>query len=559
MVDIGPQDVARRELLECLARDGFEVEVLSDTILGPDLETDPSVWLAGQGRSFQIDPLVLPSSHLMGEWPYPPSLIRTSVNGVRVVLLRGPSTRINRGANADDRVLACVFERLVERFQPGILMTWGFDRIAPEVMKKWCGKALALTHDATGHALSWSVLKAAVDEAIEDVQTPRSPQTGAVPTVLFPSHGGATSTSAPRAGAVAIPCRRTYSRPAPKILRRGEPTRYHVRGGLSWPGAGRLELPTAESAAGANRYRPLEGVGESDARPVFVLAAGQCGGPKLMRRLLSPLCQLSGPSFGTQRAIESMAIQLQDLRGRRPVLVGFGGISNSEVGRQKPTHIGPSIVDLLPAHRAYAERLFSVPSPRTGSEQWGFQANRLSANHAAYLRLIFPGARILFLVRDPYVTWQWRLFEQTQELARRPRTTGTSSPSALKFARQWRRLVTGFLRNKDRVGALLVRYEDLAEGSWHDVENYLGIQLSTDGRTDHHPYGPPASPPERALDDHNVLFAELGALAESLGYCTPGANIDRTPAVRVQPASAPSCGLSERWMPGKIYTQAHER
>src|SRR6185312_1965624 len=124
------------------------------------------------------------------------------------------------------------------------------------------------------------------------------------------------------------------------------------------------------------------------------------------------------------------------------------------------------------AHQAYFARLFAEPARRNGAERWGIKEVRLDCDHAFYLRWLFPRARFLFLIRNPYFAWRsyaaraakgWKWYHRWPD---EPVTVAS-------FAAHWRRLAADFLENHHQVNGLIVRYEDLARGEYSEVEEYL--------------------------------------------------------------------------------------
>jgi hypothetical protein len=65
----------------------------------------------------------------------------------------------------------------------------------------------------------------------------------------------------------------------------------------------------------------------------------------------------------------------------------------------------PATADLLEAHRSLLRRLFADPAAAHGCQRWGAKFVRLGVDDARYLRLLFPGARLLFVHRDPADAW----------------------------------------------------------------------------------------------------------------------------------------------------------
>ena len=182
----------------------------------------------------------------------------------------------------------------------------------------------------------------------------------------------------------------------------------------------------------------------------------------------------------------------------------------------------------MAAHVAFFERLLVRPiekrddsqsgdeSPHSKDVRWGIKEVRLSADHAFCLRWLFPRAKILFLIRNPYDAFRsyaarrdagWKWFNRWPD---RPLTVN-------EFARHWRILVEGFFARADELDALVVRYEELAAGNYNPIEDYLGFELSREAGAVR-PHDGPAPVESIAKDDLAVLDEELNELAFSMGY-----------------------------------------
>jgi hypothetical protein len=137
----------------------------------------------------------------------------------------------------------------------------------------------------------------------------------------------------------------------------------------------------------------------------------------------------------------------------------------------------PATEDLRRGHRAFYEGTFGEPARRAGAARWGIKEVRLTAEHAHYLKWLFPNARFLLLYRNPLDAYQsycryGRSWYDTWP--DKPVFTPTS------FGHHWRALAEGYLREEKALGALIVRYEDLVAGKeelLREIERYLDLRL----------------------------------------------------------------------------------
>jgi len=202
------------------------------------------------------------------------------------------------------------------------------------------------------------------------------------------------------------------------------------------------------------------GEADPDERPVFILAAGWRSGSTLLQRWLmtDPDLLIWGEAFARSNLVPSMLDQLRGLSRDWPreeyrIPDEPGGLSDAWVA-----NLYPPAPELLEAHRAFFRRLLGAPASAHGAARWGLKEVRWGLDEARYLRFLFPGARIVFLYREPVAAF--RSFRNCigSEYARWPHQL-VATPRA--FLRYWRRRVREFRGGAGEVGALLVRYEDL--------------------------------------------------------------------------------------------------
>ncbi len=278
--------------------------------------------------------------------------------------------------------------------------------------------------------------------------------------------------------------------------------------------------PTIEAGLDALRRRwPGLSPPDDEQRPVFILAAGWRSGSTMLQRLLIERCLIWGEPYGHAWPIPSMADQIRCFTASWPESHHFySGETREALTTRFIANLYPGVQDLLHAHRGFFDRLLAEPARAAGYDRWGLKEVRLDADHALYLNWLFPAARFLFLVRNPYDAWRsyaaraargWRWYNRWPDQPLTPRS----------FAAHWNRLVGSFMEGHRKVGGLWVRYEDLACGRTGTVSDYLGFELSQRAFRSNPSDGGPA--PLEAIPEADALAIEdeLGALANSLGYC----------------------------------------
>ncbi len=297
---------------------------------------------------------------------------------------------------------------------------------------------------------------------------------------------------------------------------------------------------TIEEGIEAIRRRWPDLGDDCEDEPVFILASGWRSGSTMLQRLAFGRWFVWGEPFGHAGLVESMAGPLRCFTDRWPEPHHFReGRDAGSLGREFIANLHPPVHDLREAHRAYFRALFAEPARRAGVSRWGFKEVRLDVDHAIYLKWLFPRAKFLFLIRDPYDAW--RSFAARARKGWKWYNRWPDEPvTARSFAAHWRRLASSFRSDHAKVGGIVVRYESLARGEYGEIEGHLGSPLSREaGQVNPRDGGPPPLP-EIDPADLEVLDEELGALASTLGYHPGRRGAPAVPGPAVAPAATPA-------------------
>ena len=289
------------------------------------------------------------------------------------------------------------------------------------------------------------------------------------------------------------------------------------------------ERPSIADGIAVIRRRWPELRNDCEDDPIFVLSAGWRSGSTLLQRLIVERCFVWGEPFGHSGLIDSLTDPIRCFTDRWPEPHHFyQGMDAEFLSKKFIGNLYPSVQDLLRAHQSFFESVFAEPARRAGAARWGFKEVRLTVDHAVYLKWLFPRAKFLFLIRNPYDAWRsfaaraargWRWFNRWPE----------EPVTVQSFAAHWRRLGTSFQDDHRKVDGLVVRYEDLERGDYTAIEEYLGFPLSrAAGQINPSDGGPPPLS-ELSAPDRAALEEGLGSLAASLGY---GHRADQEAATR---------------------------
>jgi hypothetical protein len=256
-----------------------------------------------------------------------------------------------------------------------------------------------------------------------------------------------------------------------------------------------------------------------DDQPIFILAAGWRSGSTLLQRMLMRRCFIWGEPFGRAGLIDGLAQQLTVFTDKWPansVLASPEQMVGADLSTQWVANLYPPMESLVQAHVDFFRTLFQAPAERVGFHRWGFKEVRLSADHAAYLRWLFPRAKFVFLYRDPYACYRSFLALKVTYI----RWPDQPIDSPERFGGHWLALTEGFLARAEELRAQVLRYEDLCSPEFTpaDINEYLGCELNLAARKAK-VGGSPALPV--SADEWRRLRKIVGPVAERLGYQGP--------------------------------------
>lgn len=283
------------------------------------------------------------------------------------------------------------------------------------------------------------------------------------------------------------------------------------------------DVPSRLADALARTHRSADPVNE---QPVFLFAAGWRSGSTLLQRMIMEHNEdilMWGEPFAHSNIHDSFLRQVSAFTHDWPRNSFF--LSKSKFARISDTwaaNLYPDVEHLLDAHRAFYRRLFGEPATSAGRKQWGLKEVRLTIDHAAYFRALYPRCKIILLYRNPYDTYlsyrNWNI----------PcaRTWPEFVVTPYAFGRGWAEMTRGYLEGHKRVDALLIRYEDLDDPAEVDrLRAYLGwrVPRSSEMRRIREPESDqPASsePAAKTLPaaDRALLRFSTGTVLRDAGY-----------------------------------------
>ncbi|HJN72620.1 MAG TPA: sulfotransferase [Myxococcota bacterium] len=252
--------------------------------------------------------------------------------------------------------------------------------------------------------------------------------------------------------------------------------------------------------------------------PVFVLAAGWRSGSTLLQRLVCSSGEVLvwGEPYGRAGLIPALTRSAMALRDDWPTEGHFP----ADLDRLQDKWIAnlyPPPEALRGSIEAMLETLLAEPARARGFKRFGLKEVRLQALDARLLHWIYPDARFLFLVRNPWDAWssckgsEWFLHWPDRIVS-----------TAAQYAVHWRRTVESFLRWPGDEG-ILVRYEDMNHPDFDlgYLANHCRLSFIDGSVLEHKLRGMKKPPIPLTLLETEQIRAAAGELAQICGYEGP--------------------------------------
>jgi sulfotransferase family protein len=221
--------------------------------------------------------------------------------------------------------------------------------------------------------------------------------------------------------------------------------------------------------------------GSETETPIFLLAAGWRSGSTLLQRILvtDPRLLLWGEPLGEMALVSGMAGMLTRL-STFPSLAErwaekkelFSSLATSWIAS-----LYPPGKDLRLGLLALFDQWLGQPARERGFERWGFKEVRLGATEATLLHWLYPKAKFVLLVRNPYDCYRslsdsgWHHLYHSRPDIR--------VDSAAGLARHWNRIALSWSELPPNFPAIRIKYEDLMAGrvDFRELESWLGIEI----------------------------------------------------------------------------------
>ena len=271
------------------------------------------------------------------------------------------------------------------------------------------------------------------------------------------------------------------------------------------------------------RWPDLISFSEDNEFPVFIFSAGWRSGSTLLQRLVISSGEIAiwGEPLGEAAFIPRLGRSLSEISLTWPSDDFFFYNSDMKnLNNQWIANIAPEIQYLRTSHRLmFKEWLGKSAQEKFGVKRWGLKEVRLSIDHARYLKWLFPDARFLFIYRNPfdaYKSWKGNRWRGVWP--------GYYSRSPVAFARHWKILLEGFIKNYREVDGYMIKFEDLISQrvELQKIAEHLQVE-KLDPSVLEKKVGSPDStkaPKKKRLTlyDRIIISTICGSLMKKLGY-----------------------------------------
>lgn len=213
-------------------------------------------------------------------------------------------------------------------------------------------------------------------------------------------------------------------------------------------------------------------------QPIFILSAGWRSGSTLLQRLVmsGDSILIWGEPYGHANIIQELSNPLSKFTKQWPPDEFFiDYFDKSKLKENWVANLYPSVHALRNAHRAFFDTLFRHPAEDLGFKRWGMKEVRLDVQDAKYLHWLYPNAKFLFIIRNPFDAYRsYRLFRNWYS-----RWPDMPMFTPKQFALHWRQLAEGYINDYKAVNGILLKYEDVVYGKsrLRELEQYLGFEI----------------------------------------------------------------------------------
>ena len=255
-------------------------------------------------------------------------------------------------------------------------------------------------------------------------------------------------------------------------------------------------------------------------KPIFILSTIWRSGSTALQRLLvsDPSMQVWGEPYANTNLIPMLAQSARALTA--PDSLHKGHFINLQVIRDNPENYFianwyPPMQAMYESHRTMLDRLFKQPAEDMGKKRFGIKFVRLSLSEMQYLQWVYPDAKFIILVRNPWDCW--RSYKGYDWTYRWPKgIIKTPKQFALLWEKQTRELVS----HPETDNIKVLRYEDFIhpEFNWERFKEFCKLPDIRPEILENRIMGVNVQPKPITNEDCEIISKSCKLLAKQLGY-----------------------------------------
>ena len=254
--------------------------------------------------------------------------------------------------------------------------------------------------------------------------------------------------------------------------------------------------------------------------PIFILSTIWRSGSTALQRVLvsDPDIQVWGEPYSNTNLIPMLAQSSMALA--TPNWLDERHFINHEVIRSNPENYFianwyPPLQAMFESHRAMLDRLFKQPAEEMGKQKFGIKFVRIGILEMHYLQWIYPDAKFIILVRNPWDCW--RSYKGYDWVYRWPKGV-ISTPK--QFAKLWEKQTSELMSHPETNQVKVLRYEDFIhpDFNWSRLRAFCDLPNIRQEVLENRIMGVNVKPQPITEEDCAVISKVCGNLAQRLGY-----------------------------------------
>lgn len=263
-------------------------------------------------------------------------------------------------------------------------------------------------------------------------------------------------------------------------------------------------------------------VDNADDQPLLILSATGHSGERELQARLSQYYSIALDTSIDPPLMDALARHLARTAMRAGILVAP---SDATVDARREG--AARLLHVANAQAAFLRATITGVGPSPSC--WGAAFTDINGEYAIYLRLLFPGAKFIFLHRNPLDTFSASLeasIGDKHSSARDPRW-------AASFAEHWCNIVASFELWHREAGAIRLAYDDVICEAADGLERFVGVTPA-----EYKPARVNAPSSQLHPDDVQLIKDRTGELADRCGHRLATEAANDALEVRVPPTSA---------------------